>query len=116
MKFVALVVITSAECESEVKNMAKEVGAVGATIMEAKGSGAEEKRSFFSLTFEGNRSVLLYILEEGLSRKVLRRLKPYFDSPNNDGLAFTSPINHIVGLDKAMLHKFEMNIEQEERL
>ena len=116
MKFVALVVITSAECESEVKDIAKEAGAAGATILEAKGSGVEENKSFFSLTFEGNRSVLIYVLEGGLSRKVLRALKPYFDKTDKDGLAFTAPINYIVGLDKALLHKFETNIELEERL
>ncbi|SFR51831.1 hypothetical protein [Thiomicrospira sp. ALE5] len=116
MKFVALVVITSAECESEVKALAKEAGAAGATIIEAKGSGVEENKSFFSLTFEGNRSILLFVLENGLSRKVLRALKQYFESPDNDGLAFTAPIDHIVGLDKALLSKFEINIEQEERL
>ncbi|AHF00958.1 hypothetical protein THIAE_03415 [Thiomicrospira aerophila AL3] len=116
MKFVALVVITSAECESEVKALAKEAGAVGATIIDAKGSGIEEKKSFFSLTFEGNQSVLLYVLEAGLGRKVLRALKQYFDNPENDGLAFTTPMNFIVGLDKKLLHKFETNIEQEERL
>lgn len=116
MKFVALVVITSAECESEVKDLAKDVGAVGATVIEAKGSGVEEKKSFFSLTFDGNRVVLLYVLETGLSRKVLRSLKHYFEKPNNDGLAFTAHIDHIVGLDKVLLDKFETNIEQEERL
>ena len=116
MKFVALVVITPSDCESAIRNVAKEAGAAGGTILEAKGSGVEEKKSFFSLTFEGNQSLLLYVLEEGLSRKVLKAIKIYIDETENDGLAFTAPINHIVGLDKGLLHKFEKNIESEERL
>jgi hypothetical protein len=116
MKFVALVVIAPAECESEIKKVAKSAGATAATIMDAKGSGVEEKRSFFALTFEGNQSVLLYILEEGMSRKVLKVIKGYIEQNNNKALAFTTPINHLVGLDKGLLHKFEKNIEEEERL
>lgn len=116
MKFVALVVIAPSECETEIKSVAKKAGAAAATIFDAKGSGAEEKKSFFSLTFEGNQTVLLYVLEEGLSRRVLKALKEYIDQSHNNGLAFTTPINHIVGLDKVLLHKFEKNIEQEERL
>ena len=116
MKFVALVVITSADSESKVREVAKEAGAASATLFEAKGSGVEEKRSFFSLTFEGNQTVLLYILEEGLSRKVLKALKFFIDESKTDGLAFTTPINHLVGLEKGLLDKFEKNIEAEERL
>lgn len=116
MKFVALVVIVPSENETVVKNLVKEVGAVGATIFDAKGSGVEEKKSFFSLTFEGNQTVLLYVLEDGMSRKVLKAIKLYIDGERNKGLAFTTPINYIVGLDKVLLHKFEKNIEQEERL
>lgn len=115
MKFVALVVIASADSESEMKEVAREAGAAGGTILEAKGSGFEEKRSFFSLTFEGNQTVILYLLEEGLSRKVLKALKLYIEEKDNDGLAFTTSINHVVGLEKGLLNKFEKNIEEEER-
>lgn len=116
MKFVALVVIAPSEYESDFKRIAKEAGASGATVFDAKGSGVEEKKVFFSLTFEGNQTVLLYILEEGMSRKVLRALKRFIDESENKGLAFSTPIVNLVGLDKALLGKFEKNIEEEERL
>lgn len=116
MKFVALVVIAEAEYEADFKRIAKSAGASGATIIEAKGSGVEEKKTFFSLTFEGNQSVILYILEEAMARKVLKALKVFIDDSDNKGLAFTTPILNIVGLDKTLLSQFEKNIEDEERL
>ncbi|MDY0117069.1 MAG: hypothetical protein RBR59_05805 [Sulfurimonadaceae bacterium] len=116
MKFVALVVIADAEYETDFKRVAKSAGASGATIIEAKGSGVEEKKTFFSLTFEGNQTVLLYILEESMSRKVLKALKLFIEESSKKGLAFTTPIMNIVGLDKTLLSQFEKNIEDEERL
>lgn len=115
MKVVALVAIVPADLESELKKVAKEAGAMGATIFNARGSGAEDKRSFLSLTFDGNQTVLLYILEEGMSKNVLKALRTFMEAETDHGLAFTVPINHIIGLDKALLHKFEKNIQEEER-
>jgi len=116
MKFVALVVIAPAEYEDRLKKVAKEAGARGATILQARGSGYEEKKSFFSLTFEGNHTVLLYILEDKMSRIVLKSLKQEIESNQSDGVAFTVPISHIVGLNKNLLEKFEENIKNEEML
>lgn len=52
MKFVTLMVITSAQYEDTLKEIAKEAGANGATIMQARGNGSGVKK-LFSLTFEG---------------------------------------------------------------
>lgn len=116
MKFVALIVIADAQYETDFKRVAKEAGASGGTIMEAKGSGIEEEKTFFSLTFEGNQSLLLYILEEGMSRKVLKTLKLFIEGNSKKALAFTTPIVNMVGLDKTLLNQFEKNIVDEERL
>ena len=114
MKFVALVAIVSAEDEDKIKKIAKEAGASGATVVQAKGSGYEEKKSFFSLTFEGNHSMLLYILEEKISKTVLKALKKEIEHEEGSGVAFTTPISHIVGLNPNLINKFEETIKKEE--
>jgi len=116
MKFVALVAIVSAEYEENAKRVAKEAGASGATVLQAKGSGFEEKKSFFSLTFEGNQSILLYILEEKMSKSILKALKKELENEKSDGVAFTTPISHIVGLNPNLIHKFEETIKKGEVL
>jgi len=116
MRFVALVVIVSADNEEKMKKVAKQSGASGATVLQAKGSGYEEKKSFFSLTFEGNHTMLLYILEEKMSKSVLKAIKKELEEEKSQGVAFISPITHIVGLNEKIIEKFEEKIKSEEVL
>jgi hypothetical protein len=116
MRFVALAVIASSEHEDRLKKVAKEAGASGATVVQARGSGYEEKKSFFSLTFEGNHTILFYLLEENMSKAVLKALKQEIENDGSNAVAFTMPISHIVGLNQNLLQAFEENIKSEELL
>ena len=116
MKFVNLMVITSAENEDAIKNIAKDCGADGATVIQGRGSNSGAKKSFFSLTFEGNQTIVNYVLEEKLSKKVLKALNKEILNNKTDCLAFTIPIAHIVGLDREVLKKFEDTIKKEDDL
>ena len=116
MKFVTLVVIASSEHEDKIKLVAKEYGADGATIVQARGSSSGNKKSFFSLTFDGNQTVILYVLEERLSKKVLKAINNEILNKGTNCVAFTMPISHIIGLDKEVLKKFEECIKNEEDL
>ncbi|MCK9472106.1 hypothetical protein [Sulfurimonas sp.] len=116
MKFVALVVIASTQYEEKLKDIAKEAGAGGGTILQGKGSSLGEKKSFFALTFEGNQSVIIYILEEKLSRAVLKAINTEIQNNPTDCIAFTMPISHMVGLDRELLKVFEDSIKLEENL
>lgn len=49
MKFVVLVVITSSGYEDTLKAVAKDSGASGGTILQGRGSGSSEKKSFLLL-------------------------------------------------------------------
>lgn len=114
MKFVVLVAIVSAQYEEKMKEVAQDAGAGGVTVVQAKGSGYDEKKSFFSLTFEGNHSMLLYILEEKISKTVLKAFKKEIENEKSSGIAFTTPIAHIVGLNQNLINKFEETIKKEE--
>ena len=115
MKFVTLTIIASCEYEDALKAVAKKAGASGATVIQAKGSGIQEAKSFFSLTFEGNHTMLLYILEENLSKHVLKAIKAHIKAGKSDAIAYTSPIGHIVGLNENILEKFNQTIKEEEQ-
>ena len=116
MKFVTLTVITASEYEDKIKNIAKDAGADGATIVQARGGGSGHKESFFALTFEGNQTIMLYILEEKLSKTVLKAINYEVQNNATNCVAFTSPIGHIVGLDRSLMKKFEDSIKQENDL
>lgn len=74
------------------------------------------KRVFFALTFEGNQTLMLYILEEKLSKTVLKAINHEIQNNSTDCVAFTTSISHIVGLDRNLLKKFEDCIRNEEDL
>jgi hypothetical protein len=116
MKFVTLTVITASEYEDKIKNIAKEAGADGATIVQGRGGGSGGKQSFFALTFEGNQTVLTYILEEKLSKTVLKAISREIQTNATNCVAFTSPISHIVGLDRELLKRFEDSIKSKNDL
>jgi hypothetical protein len=116
MKFVALVVIASTEHEDRLKDVAKSAGAGGGTILQGRGSSLGEKKSFFSLTFEGNQSIIIYILEEKLSRTVLKSINAEIEKTQTECVAFTVPISHVIGLDRELIKKFEDSIKQENNL
>ena len=118
MKFVSLIVIVTAEHEEKMKKVAQEAGATGAMVIQAKGTEFEEKKSFFSLTFEGNHTILLYILEEktvyNFDFSVLHKFidstvdADRLDYVNRDMLAsgyITGPNDHIRITKQAVLVK-----------
>ncbi|RXK11960.1 hypothetical protein CP965_12340 [Halarcobacter mediterraneus] len=117
MRFVTLLVITSSENEDKVKKIAKNAGAGGATVIQGRGTSSDsEKKSFFSLTYEGNQVIIVYVLEEKLSRTILKEFHMYIENKKIEALAFTLPISHLVGLDRSLLKKFENSIKTNDDL
>lgn len=113
MKFTVLVTVIEDKYEVQAIEEAKKAGAGSVTILNGKTIGLEEKKVFFGLTLEENVSLLLFILPQKLSIKVMRALRDSFDLDNNDNsnFIFTMPITHLAGIDKEELHKFEDNIK-----
>ncbi len=61
-------------------------------------------------------TLLLYILEEKMSKGILKAIKKEIEDKKSDCIAFTCPISHIVGLNDTVIKKFEENIISEEIL
>jgi hypothetical protein len=112
MKFTALVAVVQDKDEERAIEVAKEAGAGGVTITHGRNIGLQEKKVFFGLTLEENVSVMFFILPRRTSLKVMKALRENFDLDNleNSGMAFTFPLSHVTGLDKAELHKFEKDV------
>ena len=67
MKFSALVAIVPEDLEQECIDAARDCGAGGITVMSGRGISNTAKKTFFGLTYDGSQSVLLMVLEKGLS-------------------------------------------------
>ena len=114
MKFAALVTILADDLEEQAIESAKKAGAAGVTILDAKGLGPREKKTFFGLTYEGSQSVLIFVLEKKLSVQVLKQLNRDLDLANTSkGVAFTVPLEHVAGIDPQQIQQFTDRIRDE---
>lgn len=114
MKFSVLVAILAEDLEEKAIDVAKRSGAGGVTILDARGIGAKEKKTFFGLTYEGSQSVLVFVLEKKLSLTILKNISKELDLRNHTkGVVFTIPLEHIAGIDLTQIHQFEEHIKDE---
>ncbi|MFO8141580.1 MAG: transcriptional regulator [Marinobacter sp.] len=113
MKFSALVAIVPEAQEQECIDAARELGAGGVTVMSGRGISNTARKTFFGLTYDGSQSVLLMVLEKGLSLDVLKALQKIImpDPKDSQGLIFTVPLEHLGGIDLAQVEKFEQHMK-----
>ena len=113
MKFSMLVGIFAEELEEKMIDLAKEHGAQGVTILNARGIGTAEKKTFFGLTYEGRQSLLVFVLEETLAHTVLRAFSDALDLEHQSkGLVFTFPIEKLAGIDKRHVEHFDERLKK----
>lgn len=114
MKFAVLVAILAEDLEEKAIDIAKGAGAGGVTLLDARGIGAKEKKTFFGLTYEGSQTVLICVLEKKLSLAVMKALTVELDlAHHSKGVVFTVPLDHIAGIDTRQLESFEEHIRED---
>lgn len=113
MKFSVLVAIVPEEQEQECVDTARELGAGGITVLAGRGISNNARKTFFGLTYDGSQSVLLMVLEKGLSLDILRAIQTILmpDQADSRGLVFTLPLEHLGGIDLPQVEKFEQHLK-----
>lgn len=80
---------------------ARKHGAKGATVINhARGEGIKQSKTFFGLTLENPRDVLMFLVEEHLSRYILEKISDAaeFDNKPGTGIAFKIDVEDAIGL------------------
>lgn len=115
MKFSVLVAIIPENLEQQAIDTARDMGAGGITVLNGRGISNEAKKTFFGLSYDGSQSVLLMVLEKGLSLQVLKALKALVapDETGSKGLIFTMPLEHLGGIDSSQFEKFEAHLKDQ---
>lgn len=105
MRFKLVVVTTRTDLTDQIVAAAKQSGATGATIIPARGTGIHEAKTFFGLSLDVQRDVILFILEEHLAQQILTVANETggFHEPGT-GIGFSLDIDSIVGLDLQLKH------------
>jgi len=84
-----------------VMDEARRAGATGATIINhARGEGIELKKTFFGLSLETQRDVVLFLVEEHLSRHILEKIAEVgeFEERPGTGIAIQVDVEDAVGV------------------
>jgi nitrogen regulatory protein PII len=101
MKFKLVMALVDDEDTEAILSAAREAGATGCTVItSARGEGLQPERTFLGLNLAGQRDLLLFLVAEQISRKVLEEIARVgqFDDKAGAGIAFQVAIEDAVGL------------------
>jgi nitrogen regulatory protein PII len=102
MHFKLIIALVERNETQEVLNAARAAGATGSTVIsQARGEGAEKQKTFFGLTLETQRDVLLLLVEEHLARSILETISEVgqFEDRAGCGIAFQIDVEDAVGIN-----------------
>ncbi len=101
MHFKLLIALIDEDKTDSVIRAARECGATGATILsQARGEGRKQPRSFFGLSVELHREMILFLVEEHLARNILEKIAEVgqLDDTPGTGIAFQLDVEDAVGV------------------
>ncbi|QIZ75853.1 P-II family nitrogen regulator [Ferrimonas lipolytica] len=101
MRFKLIIAFVDEEKSQDLVHAARQVGATGVTLINhAQGEGLKPKKTFFGLTLESQRDVLLFVVEEHMAREVLENLAKVgeFDDSPGTGIALQIDVEDAVGV------------------
>lgn len=113
MHFKLIVAFTQDEKTDEIMSAARAAGATGATVINnARGEGLNKSTTFFGLSFETQRDVVLFLVEEHMSRAILEEINRVgeFDEKPGTGIAIQLDVEDVVGIahqSKIITHDVE---------
>jgi len=101
MHFKLIIGLIEDDKTDRVMDAARAAGATGATVINhARGEGLEKTKTFFGLSLETQRDMLLFLVEEHLSRAILEKIAQVgeFDDKPGSGIAFQIDVEDAVGV------------------
>nr|VFJ86752.1 MAG: nitrogen regulatory protein P-II family [Candidatus Kentron sp. LFY]VFJ87302.1 MAG: nitrogen regulatory protein P-II family [Candidatus Kentron sp. LFY] len=100
MHFKLLIALVEDERTRAIMEAAKRAGATGATVLnQARGEGIQTSKTFLGLNLETQRNVLLFLVEEHLSRSILETIEEVGEfNEKGTGIAFQIDVEDAVGV------------------
>ena len=101
MHFKLIIALVEDNKTSKVMDAARKAGATGATIInQARGEGVSKNTTFLGLCLESQRDMLLFLVEEHMSRKILEKISEVgeFETKPGTGIAFQIDVEDAVGV------------------
>ena len=115
MHFKLIIALVEDDKTDAIMDAAREAGATGATVINhARGEGLTRSKTFFGLTLETQRDMLLFLVEEHMSRSILEKIAKVgqFDEKPGTGIAFQIDVEDAVGVRQQIRNLTEAVEEQ----
>lgn len=115
MRFKLIIVLVDDRKSDLVLDTARKHGATGATVItNARGEGIEQQKTFLGLTLEGQRDVVLMVVEEHRAREILEAIanEARFDEEPGTGIAFQLDVEDALGV-KHQMQAWQPIVEEE---
>ena len=85
----------------EAMEVAREQGARGGTILNARGVAREDAAAFFGITIHAEKEILMMVVDKAIRDQVLNALyKQMGMGQKAQGIAFSLPVTDVAGLVK----------------
>ena len=92
----------------EAMEAAKEQGARGGTILNARGVAREDAAAFFGITIHADKEILMMVVEKSIRDAVLNALyKQMGMAKKAQGIVFSLPVSDVAGLVQPEQEKAE---------
>jgi nitrogen regulatory protein PII len=103
MAYKSIIAMVKPDLTDRVVNSAKQVGATGATIIPASGTGAREAKTFFGLSLDIRTDVVIFLVDDEMVEPVLSAIKEAgrFSEPGT-GIAFVLAVEQTAGFESQM--------------
>jgi len=101
MHFKLIIAFVDDDKTADVMKAARDAGATGATIIgHARGEGIRPAKTFFGLSLEAQRDVILLLVERHLSRRILETIDQTagFDVTPGSGIALQIDVEDAIGV------------------
>ena len=85
----------------EVMDVARDNGARGGTILNARGAAGEEAAAFFGITLHAEKEILMIVVDKAIRDDILNAIyKQMGMGKKAQGIAFSLPVSDVAGLVK----------------
>ncbi len=101
MHFKLICVLVEDDKTQKILEAARDAGATGSTVLnQARGEGLTKGKTFFGLSLDSQRDLILLLVEEHLCRSILETIaeKGEFDDAPGSGIAFQIDVEDAIGV------------------
>ena len=105
--------IVNSGFSDEVMDAAREFGARGGTVIRARGTANAEAEKLFNIAIQPEKEIVMILIESKLKNDILHAIyqKVGLNTPGQ-GIAFTLPVENVVGLSSSPIINDTNNIEE----